>query len=158
MLGVTLGRVINRATNRADILARALLLAVIHFRRNRHWHIIEVNDFPACQIFIAQRRMRGQINGLMAGDKGTHLVERVSGRCLILGGNRQLVLIKGFIRIGHIAVDNVMQTFIFHDNDAVAGRMAGGKDIINTLGNLLALVKVFISTIGKINPDNIIAL
>ena len=141
---VVLCRVIDIATDGADVFTGGFFLFENHFGPYGGNGIVEVYHALGLQILVALRAVSAAIHRGMVTDEFTHSVQRLAGCWQVVINHRQFILIQRLVHVGDIAMKHVEQSVIFHHNDAVALGVALGLNQENAVDYLLTLGEIVV--------------
>ena len=100
--------------------------------------------------------MSGEVYGGILADELAHTVERLAGSLFILEDNAQFVGFQGCVAVGHVAVEHIVETVVFGNDDAVALGVALGLDKPNARSYLLGVGEVLIR-LAILSAHNVVA-
>ena len=130
------------AANTANPFCTGRLKRVGFFFSNRSFlNVGKLHYFFVVKIFVAKRRVRRKVNGLIFLDKGADAVERVAGGGHVFKHDGQFIFQQSLIGVGNVAMNQIGNVAVLNDNDTVALCVTRREDVINAVGNLLAFVE-----------------
>ena len=90
------------------------------------------------------------IYGRLIANELAYAVHRLASSWQVVEDDRKFILIKSLVNVGDVPLEHIEQALVLCDDKAVTISMSLSLDKVNTIGNLLTLREVVISTVSKL--------